>query len=390
MSAMHRRSFLALSTSALIAPEAWARGGGDAAWSRDFEKFVGDGLATTNTPGMSVAMVRSGRTLFSHGYGYADVETARRVTADTPFQIASVSKTVTGTAMMMLWQDGRFRLDDPIAPHLDFTVAHPKFPDVSITFRQLFTHTSGISDGVYDTLEFTQATTPPLRDFLASYLSPGGRLFDPAKSYLTEKPGTEWSYSNVAVALLGYLAGRVNRDPLDVVTQTRLFAPLGLRNTAWRYAGIGDDRLALPYEFANARFRELPHATYPDWPAGLLCISANDFARFLAIYTRNGSAHGHGFLKPGTIATMFTPDPVLPSKDHPEIRQGLIWRLRPWRNGHIASHNGGDAGAATVVAIDLDRHTAALAFANVSESHSFPAFQKEIIERLLDKAAAAS
>jgi CubicO group peptidase (beta-lactamase class C family) len=385
---MHRRNFLALSGSALIVPKAWA--GVEASWSRDFENFVADGLATTNTPGMSVAMVRRGRTLFSHGYGYADVETARRVTADTPFQIASVSKTVTATAMMMLWQDGCFRLDDPIAPHLDFTVAHPKFPDVPITFRHLFTHTSGISDGVYDALEFTQATTPPLRDFLASYLSAGGYLFDPAKSYLAGKPGTEWSYSNVAVALLGYLAGRVNRDPLDVVTQARLFAPLGLRNTAWRYAGIADERLALPYEFANARFHKLPHATYPDWPAGLLCTSANDFARFLAIYTQDGSAQGRSFLKPETIATMFAPDPVLPSKDHPEIRQGLIWRLRPWRNDHVASHNGGDAGAATVVAIDRDRQTAALAFANVSESHSFPAFQKDVIERLLERAAAAA
>ena len=384
---MHRRNFLALSASALIAPKAWA--GAHASWSRDFENFVADGLAATNTPGMSVAMVRGGRTLFAQGYGYAEVETARRVTADTVFQIASVSKTVTGTAMMMLWQDGCFKLDDPIAPHLDFAVAHPKFPDVPITFRHLFTHTSGISDGVYDMLEFTPATTPPLRDFLASYLSPGGRLFDAAKSYLAGKPGTEWSYSNVAVALLGYLAGRVSRNPLDVVTQTRLFAPLGLHNTAWRYAGIGDDRLALPYEFAGTRFHRLPHATYPDWPAGLLCTSANDFAKFLAIYTQNGSTGSRRVLRPGTIAAMFAPDPVLPSKDHPEIRQGLIWRLRPWRHDRVASHNGGDAGAAAVAVIDIDRHTAALAFANISEGQSFPRFQKEVIERLLDKAGRA-
>ncbi len=275
--AMHRRNFLALSTSALIAPKAWA--GVDAAWSRDFEKFVTDGLATTNTPGMSVAIVRGGRMLFSRGYGYADVETARRVTADTVFQIASVSKTVTGTAMMMLWQDGCFRLDDPIAPHLDFVGGASR---ISRRADHLPASVHAYVRHLRRRLryaEFTPATTPLLRDFLTSYLSPGGHLFDAAKSYLAGKPGTQWSYSNVAVALLGYLAGRVSRDPLDVVTQTRLFAPLGLRNTAWRYAGIGDDRLALPYEFANARFHRLPHATYPDWPAGLLCTSANDFAR---------------------------------------------------------------------------------------------------------------
>jgi CubicO group peptidase (beta-lactamase class C family) len=380
-----RRDFLAFSAAALVAPDAYAA----TPWSRAFGDFVADGLATTNTPGMSVAIVRDGRGVFSAGYGYADVEKARRVTADSVFQIASVTKTVTGLAMMMLWEDGRFKLDDPIAPLLDFKMVHPKFSDVPITFRHLLTHTSGISDVLYDTLEYTDATTPPLRDFLSSYLSPDGKLYDADKCYSADKPGTAWSYSNVAVALLGYLAGRVCPDPLDTVTKTRLFAPLGLRNTAWRYAGIGDEQLALPYEFKDARFHRLPRETYPDWPAGLLCTSANDFARILAIYTQGGALGGHRFVKPETLVTMFTPDAVLPAKDHPEIRQGLIWRLRDWRGDRIASHNGGDAGAATVAVIDRDRHTAVLAFANISESQGFAPFQKEVVERLLDKARTA-
>jgi CubicO group peptidase (beta-lactamase class C family) len=385
MLSLLRRDFLTLSAAALIAPPPRAA----APWSRDFGAFVAAGLATTNTPGISVAIVREGRTAFSAGYGYADVEKARRVTADSVFQIASVSKTVTGLAMMMLWEDGRFRLDDAIAPHLDFPVAHPKFPEAPITFWHLFTHTSGISDALYDTLEFTQATTPPLRDFLASYLSPGGKLYDADKCYSAAKPGTAWSYSNVAVALLGYLAQRVGPDTLDAVTQARLFAPLGLRNTAWRYAGIADARLALPYEFKDAHFHRRPRETYPDWPAGLLCTSANDFAKILAIHTQDGMVGGRRYVKTETLAAMFTPDPVLPAKDHPEIRQGLIWRLREWRGDRIASHNGGDAGAATVAVIDRDRRTAALAFANISASTGFPSFQKEVIERLLEKARTA-
>lgn len=381
-----RREFLALSAAALVASAARAA----TSWSRDFGDFVADGLATTNTPGMSVAIVREGRTVFSAGYGYADVEKARRVTADCVFQIASVSKTVTGLAMMTLWEEGRFRLDDAVAPHLDFAVAHPKFPDVPITFRHLFTHTSGISDAAYDTLEFTDATTPPLREFLASYLSPGGKLYDADKCYSAAKPGAAWSYSNVAVALLGYLAGRVGRrEPLDAISGMRIFAPLGLRSTAWRYAGITDAQLALPYEFKDARFRRLPRETYPDWPAGLLCTSANDFAKILAIYTQDGTVGGHRFVKPETLAAMFTPDAVVLAKDHPEIRQGLIWRLREWGGDRVASHNGGDAGAATVAVIDRDRHTAVLAFANITQNSNFAPFQKEVAERLLEKARKA-
>ncbi len=224
---MDRRHFLGLTASALIARQAQAMP--KTSWHRDFDTLAGNGLATTSTPGMSVAIVRGGRTVFSQGYGYADVEAARRVTADTVFQIASVSKTVTATAMMMLWQDGRFKPDDPVAPLLDFPLVHPKFPDVPVTFRHLFTHTSGISDEVYGDLDFAGKTPPSLRDFLAGYLAPGGRWYSADKCWSDAKPGTAWSYSNVAVALLGYLAERVSPDPLDVITQKRIFAPLGMQ-----------------------------------------------------------------------------------------------------------------------------------------------------------------
>jgi CubicO group peptidase (beta-lactamase class C family) len=312
-----------------------------------------------------------------------------RVTADTVFHIASVSKTVTGSAMMMLWQDGAFKLDDPVAPHLDFRVANPKFPDMPITFRHLFTHTSSISNALYDKLDFTVKVPPVLHDFLAGYLSPGGQWFDPDKSYSAAKPGMEYSYSDVGVALLGYLAGRVNRDPLDVLTQKRLFGPLGLRNTAWRYAGIADNRLALPYSFENAHYHQLPKQTYPDWPAGLLCTSANDFAKFLEIYTQGGSVGGRNFFEPKTIATMLTPDPVLPSKDHPDARQGLIWQLRSIKGSSVALHSGRDPGAATIAVFGIDRPIGALAFANIAPDEDRAPFTREIIERLLDKAGSA-
>ncbi|HEY3776888.1 MAG TPA: serine hydrolase domain-containing protein [Rhizomicrobium sp.] len=385
---MDRRHFLAASSAVLLAPEALAKSAPDDRWSKDFDSFIVNGLANTTTPGMAVAMLRGSRTILCRGYGYADVENARRVTPDTVFQIASVSKTVTATAMMMLWQDGAFQLDDPVAPHLDFGVRHPKFPHVPITFRHLFTHTSGISDAVYDGLDFASRPVPALRDFLAGYLSPGGRWYDPEKSYSALEPGTAWSYSNVGVALLGYIAGRVNPQPLDALTQARLFQPLGMRSTAWRYAGIPENTLALPYAFKDRHYRRLPRAAYPDWPAGLLCTSANDFAKFLAIYTQAGQASGH-FLKAETIAAMFTPDRVLPHKAKPHFRQGLIWELAPLKNDQVALHSGGDPGSTTLAAIDRDQNTAALAFANRSPAEEMAQLKKEVVQRLLERASAA-
>ena len=382
-----RRDFLILSVAALIAPQ--VRANPNTNWRRDFEAFVLDGLATTQTPGMSVAIIRGGRTVFAQGYGYAYIATARHVTADTVFQIASVSKTVTATAMMMLSQEGRFKLDDAVAPLLDFPVEHPKYPDAPVTFRHLFTHTSGISDEVYGDLDFTGKTPPSLRDFLAGYLARGGRWYAADKCWSGAKPGTAWSYSNVAVALLGYLAGRVSPEPLDVVTQKRIFAPLGMRNTAWRYEGISDRHLAQPYEFEGRRYRRIPHQSYPDWPAGLLCTSANDFAKFLRIYTEEGRVDDRTYLTQDALKAMLTPHPVVMDPQRPTNRQGLIWQLFDWKGAHLAGHHGGDPGAASVAVFDFARHIAVLAFANIDDSHRFKPFQNEVTFRLLDRANVA-
>jgi CubicO group peptidase (beta-lactamase class C family) len=372
-----RRRFLGLAASFCAAPRASAA----QSWEKDLQDFIADGLAATHTPGLSVAIVRGGKTVFARGYGYADVARARRVTADTAFHIASVSKTVTGAAMMLLWQDGAFRLDDPIAPHVDFPVAHPKFPDAPITFRQLFTHTSGISDTLYDVHDFSGVGDPalPLRDFLSGYLSPKGQWYDADKCYSAAKPGTEWSYSNVAVALLGYLAGRVGSDGLEELTHKRLFAPLGMRDTAWKAAQLQGKDVALPYDFDGTRYKALPLTGYPDWPAGLLRTSANDFAKFLSIFT----APRAPYLRLETLKTILTPDPVAPKKGDDTVRQGLSWLLVDHGGAHLAAHRGGDPGADTIAAFDFARRTAALVFANISPGKEFKPFQDALIQRLL-------
>src|SRR5665213_1257739 len=165
----------------------------------------------------------------------------------------------------------------------------------------------------------------------------------------------------------------------------RIFAPLGMRDTSRRYEGVADVRLAQPYDFENAHFKRLPRTRYPDWPAGLLCATANDFAKFLASYCKGS----HAFLKPETITMMLTPDPVPIHKDRPGLSQGLIWELTELEGSRVAMHPGGDPGASTIVALDAKNHTAALAFANITPDKDMQSFQKDVIHRLLDKARSA-
>lgn len=391
MTDFNRRSFLTLAASAAFLPAvARARDAELTGWDKDFNAFLAGGMSKTNTPGLAVAIIRKGQTLLARGHGLADIASGRPVTADTAFHVASVSKTVTGTAMMLLFQDGRFGLDEPINKYLDFQVLHPRSPATPITFRQLMTHSSGISDEVYRKTEaFAVKGDPalPLREFLVGYLAPGGKWYS-AESCFGAAPGTAWDYSDVGVALLGYLAERVGTD-LKTLTRTRLFEPLGMRTTSWTHAGLQPRAIATPYDASGREPVALPPTGYPDWPAGLLRTSARDFARFLAVYTQRGTLDGHAYLKPETLKTLLTPSPFMAESKESGVRQALIWQLRDFADSHLASHSGGDPGASSVAAIDLDRQTAVLAFANASGHPEVRHFLKEVIARLLERARQA-
>jgi|SRR6516164_6868126 len=378
---MNRRALLALIAGTLAEPGALAHAAVGRTSLKDLDRAVEHGLTATHTPGLAVAMVRGDGTWIAKGYGYADVDAARRVQADTAFYVASVGKVVTATVLMMLWEEEAFALDDPVAPRLDFPLSHPRYPDVPITFRQLLNHTSGISDQQWYSMD--PSTSPSqLRDFLMSYLTPSGKLYDPDRCFST-MPGKTFAYCNVGYALLGYLVGRLGPAPLDSVSKRRLFAPLGMKNTAWRYEGLKNEQLAEPYEFKNGQFKLLPRPSYPDWPDGLLVTSAADFAQLLRVFTQSGAT----ILKPGTVSAMLAPEPVTVDEHDPFVRQALMWELRSNHGINLATKIGNDDGATSFVALDPQRHTAALVFANATMNPEVKAFRDELTQMLLSMAS---
>jgi len=113
----------------------------------DLDTFIKEVMEKSHLPGLSACIVRNSNIIWSKGYGWADIENKISMTPDTVQNIASVSKTVTATAVMQLWEKGLFTLDDDVNGYLPFKAQNPRFPDVEITFRQLLTHRSSIKDG---------------------------------------------------------------------------------------------------------------------------------------------------------------------------------------------------------------------------------------------------
>jgi CubicO group peptidase (beta-lactamase class C family) len=167
-------------------------------------------------PGMAIGIISGGELIHVAGYGYADVEQGIPAEDSTIFMIASISKTVTATAMMVLESRGEIDLDDDINEYLPFRIVNPHVPDGTITFRTLLTHTSGIIDNwnVYDplyTIDSGGGDSPVTLDrLMRGYFLPGGEYFDPDANFSTSPPGTQYEYSNIGYSLVGYLVQEIS------------------------------------------------------------------------------------------------------------------------------------------------------------------------------------
>ncbi len=149
-------------------------------------------------PGMAIAVVRDHQVVHMQGYGFAEVEARKPMTADTPMNIASISKPILGIVLLQLHDKGLLDLDADINAMLPFRVNNPNADGQAISIRQLATHTSSIAD-FYVVSDYQKgADSPtPLVDHLRGLLTPEGARYEGGAHYLTTAPGAEREYSNL-------------------------------------------------------------------------------------------------------------------------------------------------------------------------------------------------
>src|ERR1700678_1330746 len=203
---------------------------------------------TTQTPGCAVGVAQNHRTLLIRAYGEADLEHQVPISPDTVFEIGSVSKQFTSTAVMLLVQDGRLSLDDPVRKYV------PELPDYGkpITIRQMLMHTSGLREwSDIAMLDGWPRTTRAYSDddFLNIVERQSGTNFP---------PGTQWSYSNTGYNLAEIIVSRITGSSLAGYTKDRIFNRLGMTHTSWRddYTRVVPGR-AIAYSKRTDGFHQL-------------------------------------------------------------------------------------------------------------------------------------
>ena len=371
----------------------------------DLDSYIKDIMAKTHIPGLSACLVSQDEIIWSKGYGWADIESKIPMTPDTVQNIGSVSKTVTATAVMQLWEKGLFALDDDVNEHLPFKVENPRFPDAVITFRQLLTHRSSIKDGPAYMESYARGDPGiSLETWLKEYFTPGGTYYDREENFHTWKPGETGAlpskpraYTNVGFGLLGYLVERISGMAFDEYTKEHIFAPLGMNETSWYIRDIDTKKQAVPYLHVTAENVDDPDMTslneklgwhgnrpikegwlplslysFPNISDGLVRTSVNQLGRFLQMYINEGRFQGREILKKETWDTML-------SDDH--FGRGLCWNEATVSGGRKAwMHSGGDPGIGAVMMFQKTERTGLIVFVNGP-----PGGIGKIITRLLEE-----
>ena len=271
--------------------------------------------------GIVTMLARNGKVAFVDSIGVQDVESSTPMSSDSIFLIYSMTKPITGVALMMLYEEGKWQLNDPVSQFipefagLDVHVGERIDGSLAVepaaramTMRELLTHSGGLDYGFDDHAVARAYREHGVLDADAPLQAMIDKLSDiPLRS----QPGTEWHYS-VSVDVQGYLVEKLSGQPFDEFLLTRIFEPLGMVDTAF-FVPVGElDRAARIHttaEDGTLALSENPVRTLsPAGPSGGggLYSTAGDYLRFMQMLLNNGELNGVRLLSPRTVEMMRT------------------------------------------------------------------------------------
>lgn len=317
------------------------------------DAFIQNEMNIQHLPGVSAVIVKDNKIVWINSYGYADVANAIPVQDTTVFLLASVSKIFTGTAAMQLYENNIIGLDDDVNQYLPWQLQIPGFPNDSITFRQLMTHTSSIQDNWTAIVGYYGYPDPTitLADCMQRYFSTNGSDYNAVANFLALAPGSVFAYSNMATALNGYLTELVSGMSFDQYCNANIFSKLCMNKTAWHFSDFNLNDVAVPYHFSNGDYIAYPQYGFADYPDGQLRSNVTDLANFMIAYLNGGSLGSNSILSQASISQMWTVQfPLL------QPNMGLNWykQILYYNGGSswVWGHNGGASGVSTNMYLD--------------------------------------
>jgi CubicO group peptidase (beta-lactamase class C family) len=309
-------------------------------------EYVKSEMQRQHIPGLSLLVIKDGKTIRAEGFGLAHVELQVPVKPESVFQSGSVGKQFTATAVMMLVEEGKVGLDDPLTKYFPEAPASWK----EATVRELLSHTAGLGDYPKDfdmRKDWTEDEELKLIESIP----------------LAYPPGSSWEYSNLGYATLGFLIHRVTGEFYGDFLQQRIFQPLGMRSTRIiSEADIVPNRSA-GYRLLNGELKN------QEWVSPLLNTTADGSLYFttLDLAKWDAALYTEELLKRSSLDLMWTPV-KLKNGETNKGNYGFGWEIDR-RNGHRCIHHGGSwQGFETSIARYVDDRLTIVALDNLADS----------------------
>ncbi len=282
-------------------------------------------------PGVAVALVRRGKLAWVQACGFADLQSEREVSAETVFNIGSISKTVAAWGLMLLVEQGKIGLDAPVMDAVKRWELPPSaFDPAGVTLRRLLSHTAGLSLHGYPGFS-PDATLPTLEQSLSGNTNGAGDV------QLVHEPGTGWQYSGGGYTLAQLLCEELTGESFAEFLHASVLAPLHMEHSAYGWPSELLERSATPYDESG---EPLPRGgpCFPELAAAGFQTTAGDLALFAcAGLTRFRDAAAPLVLKPETIELMQASAPASPE-------YGLGYDVRDEGGLRLVGHGGANAG----------------------------------------------
>ena len=259
-------------------------------------------ISKQEAAGVVTLIATRDKVLHLEATGLADIAAKAPMRTDAICWIASMSKPITATAVLMLQEEGKLSVDDPVAKYLpelgDLKTADGK--PAKLTLRHLLTHTSGMPEATPEQYK----TARSLADVIPFYVG----------KPLKFEPGSKWQYCQSGINSLGRIVEIVSGQSFPAFLQKRLFDPLGMKDTTFYLSSEQLPRLAKTYQRTEATLQEAPisflnghsptdHDRYPA-PNGGLFSTAPDYAKFCRMILNQGTLDGKQYLKPASVKLM--------------------------------------------------------------------------------------
>ena len=307
--------------------------------------YVRSEMQKQHIPGLSLLVSKSGQIVCAEGFGLANVELQVPVKPETVFQSGSVGKQFTATAVMMLVQEGKVALDDPLTKYFSDAPAAWK----EVTVRELLSHTAGFTD------------YPEKFDFRKDWTE--NELLKMVEGIpLAYPPGTKWDYSNLGYLTLGVLIHRVTGEFYGDFLQQRIFKPLGMQTTRIiSEADIVPNRAA-GYRLVKGELKN------QEWVAPMVNTTADGSLYFsvLDLAKWDAALYGEKLLKRSSLDLMWTPAKLKdgsPNKDG----YGFGWFIENRKGHRVVSHDGAWQGFQTTIARYVDDRLTVVVLTNLAE-----------------------